>query len=415
MLKYVDVKYYVETPDSVKKTVESIATMQSTGTWSGVKRETKKLIKKFGAKVRNVKMLKDTNEIHLPTRKKRSGKINCAEAVISYPWENFGKNIAMLISTIAGEIYDLSELTAIKVTDVEFPDSYLKLFKGPKFGQQGSRDVVKAYNRPLFGTITKPCVGLSAKQIAKLAYEVSGAGIDFIKDDELLADAPYNSVADRSKEVGCALKSVYEKTGKKTMYAFNVTDNPDKVLKLHDIAVKNGAKAVMFNVLTGGFNTLNMLAEHTNVPIHCHRDFAVATFRSPYIGITPYVFTKLTRLAGGDQIQCGGISGYLYEEDEEVLESFSACTEGMGNIRKSLPVSSGGMWAGTLPINLRKIKNDDFLFLAGGGIFGHPDGGFAGVKSILSAYEAIKKGNKLEEYDCSYLKKAIWKFGEVVY
>ncbi|HPD18796.1 MAG TPA: hypothetical protein PLF61_03930, partial [Candidatus Goldiibacteriota bacterium] len=141
MLKYVDVKYYVETPDSVKKTVESIATMQSTGTWSGVKRETKKLIKKFGAKVRNVRMLKDTNEIHLPTRKKRSGKINCAEAVISYPWENFGKNIAMLISTIAGEIYDLSELTAIKVTDVEFPDSYLKLFKGPKFGQQGSRDV----------------------------------------------------------------------------------------------------------------------------------------------------------------------------------------------------------------------------------------------------------------------------------
>lgn len=415
MSKYIDVKYYFETPDPVKKTAKLIATMQSTGTWAGLKQETGKLIKRFGAKVMDIKLLKKTNKINLPTRKKTNKKINCAETVISFPWENFGKNIAMLISTIAGEIYDLSELTAIKVTDIKFPHSYLKLFKGPKFGLTGSRYIVRAYNRPLFGAITKPCVGLSAKQIAKLAYEVSLAGIDFIKDDELLADAPYNTVADRSREVGKVLKKVFEETGKRTMYAFNITDNPDRVLKLHDVAVKNGAKAVMFNVLTGGFNTLNMLAEYTSVPIHCHRDFAVATFRSPYIGITSRVFTKLTRLAGGDQIQCGGISGYLYEEDEEVLESFSACIEELGSIRKSLPVSSGGMWAGTLPVNLRKIGNDEFMFLCGGGIFGHPDGGFAGVKSILSAYEAIKMGEKLEKYDCRYLRKAIQKFGNVVY
>jgi len=415
MSKYLNVKYYIETPESIKKTADLIAKMQSTGTWAGVKQETKKLVKKFGAKVKDIRILKQTKKIHLPTRAKNKNKINCAEIIISYPWENFGKNIAMLISTVAGEIYDLSELTAIKVIDILFPYDYLKLFKGPKFGLSGSRDTVKAYNRPLFGAITKPCVGLSAKEIAKLAYEVSFAGIDFIKDDELLADASYNSITDRTREVSKALKSVYEKTGKITMYAFNITDNPDKVLKLHDIAVKNGARAIMFNVLTGGFNTLNMLAEHTKVPIHCHRDFAVSTFRSPYIGITSYVFTKLTRLAGGDQIQCGGISGYLYEEDDEVLKSFDACLENFGNIKQSLPVSSGGMWAGKLPVNLRKIKHNDFLFLSGGGVFGHPAGGFGGVKSILSAYEAIKNGKKLEESNCPYLKKAIQKFGKVEY
>ncbi|MCX8093408.1 MAG: RuBisCO large subunit C-terminal-like domain-containing protein [Candidatus Goldbacteria bacterium] len=415
MSRYIDVKYYIETPDPLKKAVELIATMQSTGTWSGVKQETKKLIKKFGAKVKDIKELKKINKIHLPTKRKIKGKLNCAEAVISYPWENFGKNIAMLLSTVAGEVYDLSELTAIKVIDINFPIEYLNLFKGPKFGIDGSREIAYAYDRPLFGAITKPCVGLTPKQISKIAYEVSMAGIDFIKDDELLADASYNTIAARSREVGKALETVFKRTGKKTMYAFNITDNPDKVLKLHDIAVKNKAKAIMFNVLTGGFNTLNMLAKHTQVPIHCHRDFAVSTFRSPYIGITSYVFTKLTRLAGGDQIQCGGISGYLYEDDSEVLKSFDACLENLGNIKKSLPVSSGGMWAGTLPINLRKIKHNNFMFLSGGGIFGHPDGGYAGVKSILSAYEAIKKGIKLEKYNCEYLQKAIKKFGRVEY
>jgi ribulose-bisphosphate carboxylase large chain len=415
MSEYIDVKYYIETPEPVNKIAKLIASMQSTGTWSDVKQETKRLIKKYGAKVKDIKILKQTNQIHLPTRLNKDKKINCAEVVISYPWENFGKNIAMLISTIAGEVYDLSELTAIKVIDIDFPPQYLNLFKGPKFGIAGSREIVNVYDRPLFGAITKPCVGLTAKQIAGIAYEVSLAGIDFIKDDELLADAVYNSITQRSKDVSRFLKKSYKKTGKKTMYAFNITDNPDRVLKLHDIAVKNGAKAIMFNVMTGGFNTLNVLAEHTHVPIHCHRDFAVATFRCPFIGITSYVFTKLTRLAGGDQIQCGGISGYLYEDDEDVLQNFNACLINFGHIKKSLPVSSGGMWAGTLPINLRKIGHKDFLFLSGGGIFGHPDGGFAGVKSILSAYEAIQKGIKLEEYNCPYLKKAIEKFGIVRY
>lgn len=415
MSKYIDVKYYIETLDPVKKTAKLISTMQSTGTWAGVKKETKKIIKQFGAKVKDIKLLKPANIIHLPTRKKINKKIFCAEIIISYPWQNFGKNIAMLLSTIAGEIFDLSELTAIKVIDINFPDSYLKLFKGPKFGLAGSRNIVSVYNRPLFGAITKPCVGLSAYEISKIAYEVSLAGIDFIKDDELLANAFYNSVSERAKETGRVLKKVYKKTGKKTMYAFNITDNPDKVLKLHDIAVKNGAKAIMFNLLTGGFNTLNMLSEHTSVPIHCHRDFAVSTFRSPYIGITSYVFTKLARIAGGDQIQCGGIAGYLYEEDNEVLKNFKGCLENLGNIKQSLPVSSGGMWAGTLPVNLRKIGHNDFMFLCGGGIFGHPNSGSGGVKSIFAAYNAIQQGIKLEKYDDIYLKNAIKQFGKVIY
>jgi ribulose 1,5-bisphosphate carboxylase large subunit-like protein len=141
--------------------------------------------------------------------------------------ENFGPKISMLLTTVAGDIYDMSELTAVKVLDIKFDDEYLAGFHGPKFGLEGCREIAGAFGRPLFGAITKPCVGLTPEEIAQLAYEVSKAGADFIKDDELLADAPYNRVIDRVKAVSAGLKRSFEETGKTTMYAFNVTDDPD--------------------------------------------------------------------------------------------------------------------------------------------------------------------------------------------
>lgn len=407
--------YYIETPFDACKIAALIAKMQSTGTWKEVTGETKKIINRHGAQVIRVKKIGTKKGYSLPTREPSGKRVTCAIVDISYPIINFGHNIAMLLSTTAGEIFDMAELTAVKLLDLDLPTSFLAGFQGPKFGLEGSKKITGAVNRPMFGAITKPCVGLTSKQIAQLAYEVSRAGADFIKDDELLADAPYNRLKDRVKAVVSGMKKAYEETGKVTMYAFNVTDDPDRALALHDIVKKHGGKAIMFNVLAGGLPLLKRLSEHSELPIHCHRDFSVASIRSNAIGITGPLFTKLTRLCGGDQIQCGGVGGYIFETDDEVLENIHACTAKFGKIKKSLPVSSGGEWAGKLPLNLRKIGNKDFMLLAGGGVFGHPDGGYAGMRSIIDAYKAVKAGVKLEKYDSVYLKRAIEEFGNVIY
>ncbi|MEI7640314.1 MAG: RuBisCO large subunit C-terminal-like domain-containing protein [bacterium] len=412
-MKNIRVKYFIQTPEDPRKIAQTMATMQSTGTWQKLDRETKKIVSRFGAKVYSVSKTAQRAGA-LPTKYKNKRK-NAAIVEIDYPYNNFGFNIPMLLTTVAGEIFDMQELLSVKLLDIEFPKEYLNKFQGPKFGLEGSRKIAGAYDRPLFGAITKPCVGITPKEIARLAYEVSCAGADFIKDDELLADAPYNRLKDRVKAVSAGLKKAYEETGKTTMYAFNVTDDPDKVLGLHDLVVKGGGRAIMFNVLAGGFGTLTMLSKHTQVPIHCHRDFSVAAIRSGHIGLSSALFTKLTRLCGADQIQCGGIDGYLYETDEEILENFKTCLAPLGKIKKVLPVSSGGEWAGKIPINMRKIKNSDYMFMAGGGVFGHPDGGYAGMRSLIIAYETWKNGKKLETSKDKTLKRAIEKFGKVVY
>ncbi|MFP4466476.1 MAG: RuBisCO large subunit C-terminal-like domain-containing protein [Candidatus Goldiibacteriota bacterium] len=407
--------YYIETPYQPEKMAELMAKMQSAGTWSRVKGEDDKKMEPFAAKVAGIEKTGETDLCRLPTRDRHKGPYNCVNVDIDFPAGNIGPNIALVLTTAAGEIFDLMELTAVKLKNLIFPDEFLNHFPGPGFGINGSREAAKAYDRPLFGAITKPCVGLTPDEIAFLAGQAALAGADFIKDDELLGDPLYNRIEDRAKAVCAALKEAEQKTGKPCMYAFNVTDDPDKVIKNHDIAVKNGAKAVLFNVAAGGFNTLKMLAEHTRVPIHCHRDFAVASIRSPYLGISPRVFTKITRMCGGDQLQVGGIDGYIYETDDEILESFEVCTEETGSIAPALPVSSGGMWAGKLPVNIRRIGGLDFMFLCGGGVFGHPDGGYAGMRSLFAAYEAYKKGMKLEDSGDRHLKRAVEEFGNVVY
>jgi len=45
----------------------------------------------------------------------------------------------------------------------------------------------------VIGTIIKPSIGLTPAQTAELVDSLCAAGIDFIKDDELIADPPYGT------------------------------------------------------------------------------------------------------------------------------------------------------------------------------------------------------------------------------
>jgi ribulose-bisphosphate carboxylase large chain len=57
----------------------------------------------------------------------------------------------------------------------------------------------------------------------------------------------------------------------------------------------------------------------------------------------------------------------------------------------------------------------DILFLAGGGILGHPDGPTAGARAMMKAVEAAIKNIPIEEAvkESQELKKAIEKWGYI--
>jgi ribulose-bisphosphate carboxylase large chain len=397
--RYVVVTYYVETPLEVRDAAYLIAAVQSIGAGKISENNYERLADMHGAKVIAIKPIPGAYTPQLPVRL-LSGKetIHAAHIAIAYPHINFGPKIPNLLSAIAGELFEMNSFTAAKVMDIEFPDSFLKHFAGPRFGIGGCRDILKLYNRPIIGAIVKPCVGLSATRLAELAEDGFSGGLDFIKDDELLADAVYNSVQERVKKVTAALKRAEERTGENKMYAFNITDRIDRLRELHDIVVEGGGKCVMINVAAVGMEAMRELAEYTKVPIHCHRTFAAVWARSPVIGISFPALTKIFRLCGADQIHCGAIQGKLYETDDEVLLNMDACTSETPYMKRAIPVSSGGQWAGKAPVNAEKIGHYDFIHLSGAGTYSHPDGAAAGARSIRQAWDAVITGIPLIEY-----------------
>jgi ribulose-bisphosphate carboxylase large chain len=417
---YVIATYLLETDGDIESAAEALATEQSTGTWTDVPGE-EEARSRHGARVLAVTPKGERDRPSLPTRlaPEAPGTQRYVWGIVevAFPHINFGPRLPNLLSAVAGNLFEMGAFTAAKLIDLEFPDEFLSHFPGPKFGIEGTRKVLGVYDRPLVGAIVKPCVGLGPRELAEIVYRAARGGLDFIKDDELLADPSYNRLHDRVDAVMDALGRAERETGEKTMYAFNVTDRVDRILELHDIVVRGGGNCVMLNYVTAGIDALRMLAEHTEVPIHAHRDFFPAFARSPWLGLGTTVFTTLSRIAGADQLHIGALAGKLYETDEEVLESVAACRARLGGLRQSMPVSSGGQHAGKVPITRRKMAHPDYLHLSGGGVFGHPDGPEAGARSIRQALAATAEGRKLEDAarDQAELRRAIDYFGEILY
>ena len=399
--EFVVAAYYLETGLDLKKAAEALCAEQSTGTWVRVGFESDELIARYSARV-------------LEVREIEKGPLNKGILKIAFPHANFGPVIPMLLTTVAGNLFEMDDFTNIKLLDLEFPKAFTDEFKGPKFGIEGTRRAVRVKDRPLIGCIVKPCVGLGPKEFAEACYQAAVGGVDFIKDDELIANPGYSPIEERVPRVMEALDRARGEKGEETLYAVNVTDEVGRIMENADMALENGANCLMLNFITAGYSALRHLCEDpsVNVPVHCHRDMFAAFTRSEVHGISTVVVSKLARLCGGDQVHAGAVHGKLYEDLPSVLRSVEVLKEGWGHLKPALPVSSGGQHPGKVPENLRHLGKD-VLILAGGGIFGHKSGATAGAKAMRQALEAALKGIPLEEHarDKKELQVALEQWG----
>ena len=119
-------------------------------------------------------------------------------AKIAYPGVLFEEgNMPNILSSVAGNVFGLKALRSLRLLNIEFPSELAKSFKGPKYGIEGIRKLLKVKDRPLVGTIIKPKLGLKAEDHAKVAYEAWAGGCDIVKDDENLSSQKFNPFEDR--------------------------------------------------------------------------------------------------------------------------------------------------------------------------------------------------------------------------
>ena len=133
--------YLIETPLAVEKAAAALAGEQSSGTFVAVPGETEELKQRFAARVEKITPLEAVSEPSLPGCRSATGTFRRAEIVVSWLVDNFGFNLPALVSTIQGNLYELSQFSGLKLMDLELPPSFARQFRGPKFGVAGTRQL----------------------------------------------------------------------------------------------------------------------------------------------------------------------------------------------------------------------------------------------------------------------------------
>lgn len=390
--------YWVETSLGLERALETMAGEQSTGTFVKIPGESAELMEKYAARIEHISEVSEVSSPSLPFAKQGNGPIHQAKVRISWPEENMGPNLPNVLATVAGNLFELAPFSGLKLLDVSFPDSFANRFSGPKFGIAGTYEKLGFGNRPVIGTIIKPSVGLDALQTAAQVKTLIEAGLDFIKDDELMGSPSYNRFEDRVDACMEVINAQAEKTGKKAMYAFNLSGTIDEMRHRHDYVLKRGGTCIMINLLGVGISGIEYMSHHSQLPIHGHRNGWGIFSRHPMLGMAYPALSKIWRLAGVDHLHTNGIRNKFCEPDESVLASIKSClTPIWKDSDCAMPVLSSGQWAGQAFDTYKEIQSTNLMYLCGGGIMGHPSGVAAGVASIREAWQAALEGMDAEQ------------------
>ena len=362
---------------------------------------------------------------------------------IAYPWRLFDRrgNIQNILTFVAGNIFGMKEVSALKLLDVWFPPSMLEQYDGPSYTIDDLRKYLGVYDRPILGTIIKPKMGLTSAEYAEVCYDFWVGGGDFVKNDEPQADqdfCPYDKMVKNVKE---AMDKAVKKTGHKKIHSFNVSSADfDTMISRCEIIRKAGFEpgsyAFLIDGLTSGWTAVQTLRRrYPDVFIHFHRaSHGAYTRQENAFGFSVLVLSKLARLAGASGIHTGtaGVGKMAGSPEEDIIsahnilnmsakghffeQSWSTIPEGdkdakinktkkriLGDdswrgIKKCVPIISGGLNPTLLKPFIDTMGGIDFITTMGAGCHAHPDGTEAGARALVQACEAYQKKIDIHKY-----------------
>ncbi|AKA67395.1 RuBisCO large subunit C-terminal-like domain-containing protein [Clostridium scatologenes] len=285
---------------------------------------------------------------------------------ISYPEDATAYELTQLINVIFG---NTSIKPGVRVEEVNLSKKITDSFKGPRFGIKGIRKLLNVPKRPLLFTALKP-MGISAEELAHIAYEFAIGGIDIIKDDHGLTNQPFCPYEKRVKLCSEAVQKANDKTGRNAIYVPNITASASEILDRAGTAKKFGAGGVLIAPGLTGFDVMRQVAddESISLPVVSHPAFQ-GSFVLGNEGISHKVlFGDIARISGADATIYPNFLGRFSFSREECVGVSENCKKELGKLKSVLPCPSGGMNLENIPESY-KAYGDDVAFLIGGGLF----------------------------------------------
>jgi ribulose-bisphosphate carboxylase large chain len=336
---------------------------------------------------------------------------------IAYPIQLFELgNMPQILSSIAGNVFGMKAVENLRLEDVRWPGKIMRTFSGPRLGIDGLRRILKVKDRPLTATVPKPKLGLTAREHAEAGYEAWLGGVDLLKDDENLTSQSFNKFKERIQKCFRLREKAEKETGERKSYLINITAETNEMLHRAKVVSDAGGEYVMVDILTAGWSALQTIrreCEHLKLAIHAHRAFHAAFTRNRLHGMSMLVVSDIARLIGVDQLHIGTVIGKL----DSPLEDVTALRDNLqkhlipatqhllgqdwGKIKPVFPTCSGGLHPGQVP-ELLRLVGANIIIQAGGGIWGHPNGGKAGAVALRQAIEASRLEIPVTEYAKSH-------------
>lgn len=374
---------------------------------------------------------------------------------IAYPWRLFDRNgnIQNILTYVAGNVFGMKEVKALKLLDVWFPPVMLEQYDGPSYTLDDMRKYLNVYDRPILGTIVKPKMGLSSAEYAEVCYDFWVGGGDFVKNDEPQADqdfCPYDKMVAHVKE---AMDKAVKETWHKKVHSFNVSAaDYDTMIErcemIRNAGFEHGSYAFLIDGTTAGWMAVQTLRrKYPDVFIHFHRAGHGAFTRPENpIGYSVLVMSKFARLAGASGIHTGtagvgkmagtpsddivaaeGIR-HLFkkwhtfqqswakiptnDEDFLAMEQVDAANmeilqdDSWRGIKQCCPIISGGLNPTLLHPFIELMGNVDFITTMGAGCHAHPRGTKVGATALVQACEAYQKGMDIHDYAKDHIELA---------
>jgi len=376
---------------NLNKKAEGIALGLTVGSWTDLPLLEQEQLKAHKGRVLEVSQLESCEK----TNQFLGKHVTKGIIKIAYPSVNYSHDIPAILTTVFGK---LSLDGEVKLLDLELSEEVKKAFPGPKFGIPGIRDLVGVYDRPLLMSIFKGVIGRDLVYLKdQLKQQILG-GVDLVKDDEILFDNPLTPFEARIAAGKEVLQQVFEETGRKALYAVNLTG---KTFELRDKAKRAtdlGASVLLFNVFAYGLDVMQSLVEdpEINIPIMAHPAVSGASTASSLYGFSSSLLLgKLVRMSGADFSLFPSPYGSVALDRNEALGIAEYCLKEEG-LKQAFPVPSAGIHPGLVPL----LVNDfgiDSVINAGGGVHGHPNGAIGGGQAFRAAIDATLSGISLKQ------------------
>lgn len=131
MSERIHAEYWLETGDDLRQAAEVIAGEQSSGTFVALANETPELKARSGARIERLQVLDAATQPSLPGHYQPGSIFSRCALALSWPIENLGPSLPNLLATIAGNLFELRQVSGLRITGLRLPPAFAAACPGP--------------------------------------------------------------------------------------------------------------------------------------------------------------------------------------------------------------------------------------------------------------------------------------------